>query len=148
MLPAYFLSILFNALAGYILTFGKEKTETGELSFSLNNEKVRLVIGVLAFVTGIVKILSPVAGNVPVVGDLFPALAGLAGGSTLIFGFYRRKLPENDSFDTFEDDAVPLSKGNVMERIAALTGKSRKIIGFVCIGTAALHFIFYSVLFL
>ena len=137
MLPVYFLSILFNALAGYILAFGKEEAESGSLSFSLNNETVRLVIGGIAFVTGILKILSPVAveGNVPVVGDLFPALAGLAGGLILIFDFYRSRTADSSVID-------------FMERLASLAGKNRKIYGFVCIGAAALHFIFYPVIFL
>ena len=135
MLPVYFLSILLNALAGYILAFEKEEAVNGSLSFSLNNETVRLVIGGLAFVTGILKILSPVAGNVPVVGDLFPALAGIAGGFILIFDFYRSRTADS-----------PLA--DFLERAASLAGKNRKPCGFICMGAAALHFIFYSVIFL
>ena len=135
MLPVYFLSILLNALSGYILAFAKEETDAGALPLSLNNETVRLVIGGLAFITGIIKILSPVAGNIPIVGDLFPALAGMAGGFILIFEFYRNHVPDAPIVD-------------YMERIASLIGRNRKITGFVCIGAAALHFIFYSVIFL
>jgi hypothetical protein len=155
MLPAYFLSILFNALVGYILVFGYDDIEAEGWSFSLNNEKTRLVIGVIAFITGILKILSPVEGNVPVVGDLLPALSGFIGGSILVLDFYRKKSHTNtvetdsydmDSADDYADVQAP--KRNIFKRIAALPGKNRKIMGFVCFAAAVLHLYFYPVLFL
>ena len=135
MLPVYLLSVVLNALTGIILSFCKEEPEAGALSFSLDNETVRLAVGGLSFIAGILKILSPVHGNVPVVGDLFPALAGLAGGFILLFDFYRSKAP----------DSVAVER---MERITELIGRNRKILGFVCIAAAALHFIFYPIIFL
>ena len=135
MLPVYFLSVLFNGLAGGILAFGKVETETegGGFSFSLNNETIRLGIGVITFITGILKILSPVGGNIPVAGDLFPALAGLAGGFIMAFDFYRR----HNTIDALS-----------VEKLADFVDKNRKTLGFVCITAAALHFIFYPVIFL
>jgi hypothetical protein len=96
---------------------------------------MRLVIGCVSFITGILKILSPAPANLPVVGDLFPALAGLAGGFILAFDFYRNKASESAAID-------------YMERIASLIGRNRKIMGFVCITAATLHFVFYQILFL
>ncbi|MCL1928706.1 MAG: hypothetical protein FWG07_07955 [Treponema sp.] len=135
MLPVYLLSVVLNALTGIILSFCQEEPEAGAVSFSLNNETVRLVIGGLTFITGILKILSPVRGNVPVVGDLFPAIVGLAGGLILLFDFYRSKAP----------DSIAVER---VERIVAIIGRNRKIFGFVCIAAAALHFIFYEIIFL
>ena len=131
--PIYFLSIALNALVGYILVFGKEEAEEGALSLNFDSETTRLLIGVLAAVTGLLKILSPVAGDVPVVGDLVPALTGLGGGFILAFEFYRRRNTVHSS---------------AMERIAELIAKNRKLSGFVCLGAAVLHLIFYPVLFL
>jgi len=133
MLPIYFLSIALNAVVGYILVFGKEESESGALSLNLDSETTRLLVGVGAAVTGLLKILSPVAGNVPVVGDLVPALAGLGGGFILAFEFYRRR-------NTVHSPAA--------ERIEALITKNRKLAGFVCLGAAVLHLIFFPVLFL
>jgi len=135
MLPIYFLSILLNGLAGCILAFGKEETETEGLKFSISNETFRLVVGILSFLTGILKILSPVdvEGNVPIVGDLFPVMAGFAGGFILIFEFYCR----HNAIDTI-----------TAERIERTVKKHRKTAGFSCIGAAVLHFMFYQVIFL
>ena len=137
MLLVYLLSVVLNTLVGLILSFCKEEAEPGALSLSLNNETVRLVIGGLSFITGILKILSPVSvpGNIPVLGDLLPALVGLAGGFILLFEFYRHRVPDSSVFD-------------YMERIAALIGRNRKISGFICMATAVLHAIFYQIIFL
>jgi len=132
MLPIYVLSILLNGIVGYTLVFGKEEAETEGLRFSVNNETFRIVIGGLSFLIGVLKILSPVQGNVPILGDLIPALAGLAGGFILLFDFYCRR---ND-LDTI-----------TAERIERSVKKYRKIAGCACIGTAALHLFFYQVIF-
>jgi len=135
MLPVYLLSVVLNALIGIILVFCKEEADKGALSFSLNNETVRLIIGGASFITGILKILSPVRGNIPVVGDLFPALVGIAGGFLLLFEFYRNKTSGSPAFD-------------FMERFASLITRNRKISGFVCLAAALLHFLFYPIIFL
>jgi len=133
MLPIYFLSIALNAVVGYILTFGKEEAEGEALSLNVDSETTRLLVGVLAAVTGLLKILSPVAGSVPVVGDLVPALTALGGGFILAFEYFRRR-----------NTVHSLSA----ERIEGLIAKNRKLAGFVCLGAAAIHLIFYPVLFL
>jgi hypothetical protein len=133
MLPIYFLSIAANALTGYTLAFGKEEAEGGNISFSLDGETMRLLIGVVSVVLGFLKLLSPVEGNAPVVGDLIPALAGLCGGLILAFEFYRRRT-------TLESPG--------MEKIVEFIAKNRKIIGFFCLGAAVLHLFFFNLLFL
>ncbi|MDR2210441.1 MAG: hypothetical protein LBO65_03105 [Spirochaetaceae bacterium] len=103
------------------------------LSLSLDNEAVRLGLGLVSVIVGILKVLSPVAGNVPVVGDLVPALANLLGGGILVFEFYR-------SHSTISSPAA--------ERIGELVERNKRLAGFICIVVAVLHFIFYSILFL
>ena len=86
----YFLSVLLNILAGLILIFGRNLAEPlaegddddGESaitigSFSLDNSGFRLVVGILCVFVALMKILSVFKGDVPVVGDLLPVLAGL-----------------------------------------------------------------------
>jgi hypothetical protein len=134
MLPFYFLTILFNAVSGYVLAFRSEETrEEHGFSFSLDNEVFRLILGAASIFTGLLKILSPVAGNIPVVGDLVPALTNLLGGFILVFEYYRNRT-------TLRSEAV--------EKLGEIIEKNRKIAGFVSLGAAILHFVFYSVLFL
>jgi hypothetical protein len=144
MIQFYFLSILLNALAGFFLVSGfMNDTGKGESSpeYSsphipafLKNESLRLVLGVLCMVIGLLKILSSTRGDIPVIGDLFPALAGLTAGFVLVFDFYRNR-------SVLEED----QPANNFSRFLL---KHRKAVGFAAIASAALHFLFPSVLLL
>jgi hypothetical protein len=141
MIQFYFLSIVLNALSGYILTRepkdgGAGVDETGpETGFhvSLKNETGRLILGVLTIVVGLLKILSSVAGDLPVIGDLIPALAGFLAGFALVFEYYRSR-------STLEPEHT--------DKIEHLLIHNKKWIGFLAIASAGLHFLFPSVLFL
>lgn len=135
MLQFYFLSILTNILAGCILFFTdeNENSRIGAFYQVLKNEKFSLVVGVITFVTGFFKLLTVVPGDVPVVGDLIPAITGLLGGFALLYYYYSAK----------SDSAI--SSPKFIQKII-LEGK--KYLGLVCMISAALHFIFPSVLFI
>ncbi|MDR1390381.1 MAG: hypothetical protein LBJ31_10460 [Treponema sp.] len=133
MLQFYLLSIVLNVFLGCILAFCDGETEQGAPAFTLNNETLRLVAGGFSIGVGILKLLSPVANSVPVVGDLFPALANLAGGFILVFEFYRNRSS--------------LITGAV-ERLGDFLEKNRRFTGFFCLTAAGLHFIAHQVLFL
>ena len=95
MLQFYFLSIFTNILAGLTLMseYLAEKFEAF-LPFKelFSKKNVKTAIGIAAFVVGFLKLLirsNP--ADVPVVGDLLPALAGLAMGAGLILGIFRER---------------------------------------------------------
>ena len=138
MVQLYFLSLLFNSLSAYILiaSEGWEKdTFEASMKFSPRNETFRLVLGILAAVTGLLKLLSPYSGRIPFLGDLIPAFGGLAAGFLLIFEYYRERSQhtgEEGKLDKF---------GN-----AFLVWK--KSIGFVLLVSVVLHFLFPQALFL
>ncbi|MDR1109042.1 MAG: hypothetical protein LBL19_08415 [Spirochaetaceae bacterium] len=136
MIQFYFLSIFFNAVSGYILAMEGPKeepvVETGS-QFSLNNETIRLILGILTLVSGLLKLLSATQGDIPVIGDLLPAVFGLLAGFILIFDYYHTKT------------SVESEKSELIERVLI---KNKRWIGFVAIASAVLHFLFPSVLFL
>lgn len=135
MVQFYLLSVLLNALTGFVIIFADRDDERspGKIPDVLYDETFRLVLGTLAGVVGFFKFLTVVRGDVPVVGDLLPALAGLAGSFVLLFEFYRTR---ND-----------LTEENLTPVIRSLVG-SKKYIGIACIAVAILHFLFPVVLFL
>ncbi|WP_428768363.1 hypothetical protein V1L52_07370 [Treponema sp. HNW] len=138
MLQFYLLSVLFNAASGLILVFAesdpRDAAETGAAGLSFFETKnFRLVAGILTAVTGIMKLLSVVQGDLPVLGDLIPALAGIIGGACLLYEYYKGA------------SSVPVSLPGVLENIFVA---GRKYVGVFCIAAAALHFIFPRVLFL
>ena len=147
MLQFYFLSIMLNLVTGLLLVFGKElagddtqdksadrdsgNTMFGEDSF-FDDKTFRLVLGILTVFTGVMKFMSVVHDDVPVAGDLIPALAGLLGGICLIIEYARlsgKKKPLN-------------------QFVYRLFVEDRKYIGWFSIGAAVLHFIFPEALLL
>lgn len=137
MLQFYFLSILLNAITGVILLFADEDAADIGVSERIpafaRDETIRLMIGILAGVTGFFKLLTAIRGDVPVIGDLVPALAGLAGGFTLIYEYYRTRADVDET-------ALPVFIRSVVS--------SKRYVAFACIGAACLHFLFPNVLFL
>ncbi|MDR1430354.1 MAG: hypothetical protein LBI85_08705 [Spirochaetaceae bacterium] len=135
MLQFYVLSILANALAGFILftcSDDGDASETG-FRFSPENRTFRLVLGIVSALTGVLKILSVISGDVPVIGDLIPALAGIASGFALIFKYYR------------QGSSLPSERS---EKIEALITVNQRWVGVVAMASAALHFLFPTVLLL
>jgi len=135
MLQIYFLSIFLNALAGYIL-ISKDEGVILEFksAFNLKDETFRLVLGILSALTGLFKLLSPIEGVLPVIGDLIPAAAGLLSGFILIFEYYRSRSTLVDTEHT--------------QKISRVFVGNKKIIGIAALAAALLHFIFPRVLFL
>ncbi|MCI1208056.1 MAG: hypothetical protein LKF96_01245 [Treponema sp.] len=157
MLQFYFLSILLNLLCGLSLLYGEdftpealrlhrksenpvvEKVDKGSVKSLFKNSRVfsdksfRLVLGVLSCLTGLMKLLSVIRNDVPVVGDLIPALAGLIGGSCLLIEYYLMSATVETALPSW---------------IKKIFIDNRKNIGIICIVAAVLHFIFPTVLFL
>jgi hypothetical protein len=136
MIQIYFFSILFNGAAGFLLFSDTEDTKEtdilkiDEFSF-LRSPTVRITLGILASITGILKILAPSPGNIPVLGDILPALAGIFSGFILLFEFFTRSS---------SGASVPSSLQTVL--------RMKKRIGIGVMIIAALHLIFPGALLL
>ena len=136
MVQLYFLSIVLNGLTGLLLIFGdaiEGDTSAKGIKTFLSSAGFRLVLGIAAAVTGILKFLSPV--KTLIFGDMLPALAGLAAGFILIFGFYRNSSAKSGD------------EGN-LDRVGDMFLHYKKIAGILLLAVAALHFLFPEALFL
>jgi len=120
----YFLSIICNGLAGYLLY---SQNDSNIDKPSVNTPTFHLVFGILCAVTGVLKILSPAENGIIFFGDLVPAASGIIAGFALIFGVYR------------QNTAV---KSGELERIGSNLLAFKKPIGIGLIGSAVMHFIF------
>ena len=156
MLQIYFLSILLNVVAGLILVYATDftakKSEAAEDAEAENQdsevEKIsddstdsegdsvfdkKLVVAILSGLTGVLKLLSTVQNDVPVIGDLIPAVAGLAACFALLIEFYIQKSKVELKLPAF---------------LTTVFIGGRKYLGIFCIIAGVLHFIFPRVLFL
>lgn len=132
----YFLSILLNIVSGYALisveTTPKGTSFDGVREF-LKGPTLRLVLGVLCATVGFFKLLTVMAGDIPVVGDLLPAVSGMAAGFSLLLEFY--KANSNVTTET-------------LEKLDAIFVANRRIIGIIAMTAGAVHFLFSDILFL
>jgi hypothetical protein len=138
MVQLYFLSILCNGLVGFLFIFGdfgeNNTTIESSMKFSLLSGGFRLLLGILTGVVGILKFFSPMEG-MPILGDLFPALAGIAAGFLLVFGFYREHSTKVDDEGT-------------IDHVGEVFLHNRKIAGVLMLVITALHFLFPAAFFL
>lgn len=93
----------------------------------------RLVVAILSGLVGILKLLSTIQNDVPVIGDLIPALAGLAACFALLVEYYIQK------------STTEVKLPSVLNTVFI---SGRKYLGIFCIIAGVLHFIFPRVLFL
>lgn len=110
------------------------------LSFAINSKGTffddmtfRLVVAILSGLVGILKLLSTIQNDVPVIGDLIPALAGLAACFALLVEYYIQK------------STTEVKLPSVLNTVFI---SGRKYLGIFCIIAGVLHFIFPRVLFL
>lgn len=145
----YFLSILLNIIAGLILVYGVNLADREDSpdeieddgssfkksinDFGINSASFRLIVGVLCVFTAIMKILSVFRNDIPVVGDLVPALAGFLAAASILLEYFVSSASED---------------GVVSDQAQKFFIDSRKYIGYFCFVAAVLHFIFPQVILL
>lgn len=134
MMQFYFLSILANILAGLTLMsdyFAERFKVFLPFKDLFAKKNVKTAIGISAFVIGFLKILLPV--QTVVVGDLLPALAGLAMGAGLILGLLRERTKVSaETVDNLEKTVMTY----------------RVPLGIAGLVVSALHFLLPRALFL
>ena len=140
MIQLYFLSAALTILGGLALALPDRPNPRQflrHLGFILTDSKVRLTLGILNIVVGVLKIVSPMQGDVRIVGDLFPALAGMLAGLVLLLEF-------NRGVDEGTQSAVPAEgqAGQRRRKTARILVESGRLIGFVSIVVGVGHFLF------
>jgi hypothetical protein len=133
----YFLSIIINLIVGIALArtlvegklpaLGNFLETIGEASL------FRLAGGIAAVAVGILKLLLVTSGDIRIIGDLVPALAGIIAGKILLCEYCNEKSIGLPSW---------------MARAADFLIKGKSVWGIAAIAAAVLHFFFYQALFL
>jgi hypothetical protein len=137
MYQIYLLSVLTILLSGVALAF--DRLQQALPGFSLFNGETlsqptfRLVLGAVTILVGFFQFLTVAPGDIPVVGDLIPALTGIVLGGILGIEYYRGKSTVENPF---------------IEKLDGVLVKNGSNFGIIGIVIALLHFLFHSVLFL
>jgi hypothetical protein len=130
----YFLSIVFNALSGFALLTGDDEEGGSGIDFLFfKNPVTSLVLGVVTILIGVLKLLTVLPGDIPILGDIVPAGASFASGAALLYAYYKSVTPTAPSLPPHP---FPVFLTN------------RKIVGIVSVVAAVLHFLFPTALLL
>ena len=135
MVQFYFLSVLCNCIAGYMFAFGSNQEISADNikpneKFGFFNKNFLLVLGIVTFITGVFKLITPFHSKVPFFGDLIPAVAGIVSGFCLLLDYY------NDV------TTVPIA---LPEKLDSILIKSRRYVGIIVMASAAIHFLIPAV---
>ncbi|MCL2293684.1 MAG: hypothetical protein FWC36_02300 [Spirochaetes bacterium] len=136
MVQFYVLSILVNLLGGFLLAgdvISKRFSSSGFYQKITKSEVYMMIFAIIAAIAGIFKIISVLEGNIPIIGDLLPALASF----TLAIHFFCKYLLEKKGMLEGTLGTIDLFIENY-----------KTLIGIACIIIAILHFLFPSALFL
>jgi hypothetical protein len=136
MVQFYLLSVLLNIVAGYsLISFetSSKGTKFDGIREYLKDSTTRLILGILCSTVGFFKLLTVMRGDIPVVGDFIPSVAGMAAGFTLLLEFYRA----NSNVTT-----------TTLDKLDSIFVANRRIVGIVSVSSGLVHFLFANVLFL
>ena len=114
MFQLYLLTVLTNVLAGLALATGflTERFERfSEYTDFMGNAVYRIVLAVLSLLIGIINLFPTYSGDMAVLGELFPSLAGIVTGILLITEY------------------ISSRKSDAESKTAELAGKVEKISG-------------------
>ena len=128
MIQLYALSVFANILTGLLVASeaGEGTGFFGQLRKLFEENNLKFSLGVASLVIAVFKLLGPIEGDVPIIGDLVPVLAGLATGAILLFDFFR---------------ASSSIKSTTVERLEGMVVDYRKAVGMAAAAAGALHFI-------
>lgn len=136
MLQLYFLLVLLNLLAGLSLAsdfMGEKLPSTAPLFKLISSPGIRGLLGILAFLVGFFSLIIVLPGDVPVVGDLLPAISALFTGTGLVLEYYQSKTT---------------TQTNLVEKLDGFLLKNKTFFGLLAIILGVLHFILPTVMFI
>jgi undecaprenyl pyrophosphate phosphatase UppP len=133
MVQIYFLLVFLNITAGLVLARSGLKRSLGiwdSWFLPFENKLIRGLLGVATFITGFLGLIFVLPGDQIFLGDLFPSVTAMLGGTLLVLEFYRKE--ETEDKPKIEDFLV----------------SNKIIIGVVCLTFGILHFFSPTVVFL
>lgn len=139
MIQFYLLSVLLNLLCGALLVSASGTAAlplARRLSPMLEYLGNRKIIGMLTILVGAQKLFHSLHGDLPILGDLVPALGGILSGAAFLAGF----------------EGIREKGGKAVQgwpcRLKAWFSARRRVFGYFGMLSAVLHFLFPRVLFL
>ncbi len=134
MVQIFFLLVLLNVTAGLILARSGLKRSLGTWDswfLPFEGRIVRGILGILTFLTGFLGLIFVLPGDQIFLGDLFPSIAALLGGTILVMEYLHKE-----------------EEGKAPTKIEDFLVSNKIIVGVLCLTFGLLHFFSPTVVFL
>jgi hypothetical protein len=142
MVQIYFCLVLLNVAVGLVLVRAGVQRSFGiwDSWFQpFENRAVRGLLGTASFLAGFLGLIFVLPGDQIFLGDLFPSVTALLGGTVLVLEYLRRAPPKTE-----EEPAAE----KVPSKAEDFLMSNRVVVGVVCLTFGLLHFFSPTVVFL
>jgi hypothetical protein len=143
MVQIYFCLVLFNVAVGLVLVRSGIQRSLGiwDSWFQpFEHRMVRGLLGTLSFLTGFLGLIFVLPGDQIFLGDLFPSVTALLGGTVLVLEYLRHAPAKSE-----ESEAAPAKAPSKVEDFLL---SNRIVVGVICLTFGLLHFFSPTVVFL
>jgi len=133
MVQIYFFLVLLNVCSGLVLARAGLKRSLGPWDawfVPFEHRLAKGLLGVATFLSGFLGLIFVLPGDQIFLGDLFPSITALLGGTILVLEYYRK-----------DEDPIPA-------KIEDFLVSNKIIVGVVCLTFGLLHFFSPTVVFL
>ncbi|MGM0431950.1 MAG: hypothetical protein ACQEQU_04495 [Spirochaetota bacterium] len=142
----YFLAIVFITAGSLVLLAGDYGNKFPVMlrlrDLIFRNQTNTIVMLVLTAVTGVLKLISPMAPGPVVLGDFIPAISLVA--ISIFYGFEMKSVaaeqPEEGSERSEDEDAFV--DAEIIDKAEGFYYKNKRVLGYVTAGIAFFHFLF------
>lgn len=141
MVQIYFFLVLLNVLSGLVLARVGLKRSLGPWDawfVPFENRMVKGLLGIGTFLAGFLGLIFVLPGDQIFLGDLFPSVTALLGGTILVLEYYHKE-PQPSEVEAQAVQAAKFEDFLVSNKI---------IVGVICLTFGALHFFSPTVVFL
>ena len=131
MFQLYLLTVLTTVLAGLALATGflSDRFERfSEYTDFMGNSVYRIVLGGVSVLVGIINLFPSYTGDIAILGDLLPSLAGIVTGILLIAEYFSSRRTEEDSKTV-----------DIAEKVEKISGPYLTIVGISSVIIGILH---------
>lgn len=131
MFQLYLLTVLTTILAGSALASGflSERFERfSEHTEFMANTVYRVILGSLTILIGIINLFKTYEGDIAVLGELFPSIAGIVTGLILLAEFINKRREDDDT-----------KTAEIADKVEKFSGPYLTVIGVATVVIGVLH---------
>ena len=135
MLQLYLLTVMSNLLAGLVLASDFVSRLSVPVSRYLDfqsNVVYRIIVGCGAFLIGLINLVEP--GNVPILGNFFPSVLGIASGLLIVAMWFNSRSAKVD-----EDSETESRMKRMSRKVESSVGPYHTALGMTTVISAILH---------